>query len=55
MLNEGVLASLQLLDYKLVTISIFEELAAIKFYNVRSLTNPPNTYFSDGFCFVGTQ
>ena len=55
MLNKGVLASLQLLDYKLVAISIFEELAAIKFYNVRSLTNPPNTYFSDGFCFVGTQ
>ena len=55
MLNKGVLTSLQLLDYKLIAISIFEELRSVKSYNVRGLTNPPNTYFSDGFCFVGAQ
>ena len=46
---------LQLLDYKLLAIRIFEEFASIEFKNVRGFTDPPNTYFSDGFCFVGTQ
>jgi len=54
-MGKGIITFLQLLDYKLIAISIFEELASVKFYNVRSLTYPPNTYFSDGFSFVGAQ
>jgi len=50
-----ILTPLQLFDYKLITISIFEELAPIEFYNVRSLADPPYAYFSDGFCFIGAQ
>jgi len=54
-MNKRMLTSLQFLDYKLISVSIFEELATVEFYNVRSLTDPPNAYFSDGFCFVGAQ
>ena len=50
-----ILAPLQLLDYKLIAINIFKELAPVEFYDVRSLTDPSNAYFSDGFCFVGAQ
>ena len=55
MVDKRVLASLQFIDYKLIAFSIFEELAPIELYNVRSLTDPPNAYFSNGFCFVGAQ
>jgi len=51
-LDKGVLTSLQFIDYKLIAISIFEELAPVEFYNVRSLADSSNAYFSDGFCFV---
>jgi len=54
-MDKWILTPLQLLDYKLVAISIFEELALVEFYNVRSLADPSNAYFSDGFCFVSTQ
>jgi len=54
-MDEGIIASLQFIDYKLITISIFEKLASVELYNVRTLTNPPNSYFSDGFSFFGTQ
>jgi len=53
--DKRIFASLQFIDYKLIAVSIFEELAPIVFYNVRSLADPPNAYFSDGFCFVGAQ
>jgi len=53
--DKWILTPLQLLDYKLITISIFEELVLVEFYNVRSLTDSSNAYFSDGFCFVGAQ
>jgi len=53
--DKGVLTPLQFIDYKLFAFSIFEELAPVELYNVRSLTDPPNAYFSDGFCFVGAQ
>ena len=54
-MDKRALTPLQLLDYKLIAINIFEELAPIELYNVRSLTDPPNAYFSDGICFVGAQ
>jgi len=54
-MGKRILTFLQFIDYKLVTTSIFEELAPVEFYNMRSLTDPPNPYFSDGFCFVGAQ
>jgi len=54
-MNEGIIASLQFIDYKLIAISIFEKFASVELYNVRSLTDPSYAYFSDGFCFVGTQ
>jgi len=54
-MDKGILTFLQFLDYKLISISIFEELASIVFYNVRSLTDPSYAYFSDNFCFVGAQ
>ena len=54
-MDEGIITFLQFLDYKLIAISIFEELASVEFYDVKSLTNPPNTYFSDRFRFVDTQ
>jgi len=50
-----ILTSLQFIDYKLIAVSIFEELAPVEFYNVRRLTYPSNAYFSYGFCFVGAQ
>ena len=55
MMTKRILTSLQFIDYKLIAIIIFEELAPIEFCNVRSLTDPSNAYFSDGFCFVGAQ
>jgi len=55
MMDKRILTFLLLLDYKLITVSIFEELAPVEFNNVRSLTNSPNAYFSDDFCFVGAQ
>ena len=55
MIDKGILTSLQFIDYKLIVVSIFEELAPVEFYNVRSLTDPPYAYFSDRFCFVGAQ
>jgi len=54
-MDEGIITFLQFLNYKLIAISIFEELASIELYNVRTLTDSPNTYFSDGFCLVGAQ
>jgi len=54
-MDKGILTPLQLLDYKLIAISIFEEFAPVEFHNVRSLADPPNAYFSDGFCFVSAQ
>ena len=54
-MDEGIIASLQFIDYKLITISIFEELVPVEFNNARSLTDPSNAYFSDGFCFVCAQ
>ena len=54
-MDKRALTPLQLLDYKLIAISIFEELAPIELYNVRSLTDPPNAYFSDDFSFIGAQ
>jgi len=54
-LDKGILASLQFINYKLIAVSIFEELVTVELYNVRILTNPHNTYFSDDFCFVGAQ
>jgi len=54
-MGERILTPLHLLHYKLISISIFEELALIQFNNGRSLTDSPNAYFSDGFCFVGAQ
>ena len=54
-MDEGIITSLQFLDYKLIAISIFEEFASVELYNVRALTNPPNTYFSYGFCLVSAQ
>jgi len=50
-----IFTSLQLLNDKLIAIRIFEELAPVKFYDVRSLTHPPNAYFSYDFCIVGAQ
>jgi len=41
-MDKGILTFLQFLDYKLITIRIFEELASVEFYNERSLTDPPN-------------
>ena len=55
MVAKRILASLQLLDYKLIAVIIFEELALVEFYNVRILADPSKAYFSDGFCFVGAQ
>ena len=55
MMDKRILTFLLLLDYKLITISIFEELVLVEFYNVRSLTDSSNAYFSDDFCFVGAQ
>ena len=46
---------LKFLDYKLIAISIFEELAPVEFHNAWSLADPPNAYFSYGFCFVSAQ
>jgi len=55
MMDKRILASLQFIDYKLVAVSIFEELRPIKLYNERRLTDPPNAYFFDSFSFVGAQ
>ena len=55
MMNERIFASLQFVDYKLIAVSIFEELASIEFYTIRGLADPHNAYFSNGFCFVGAQ
>jgi len=54
-MGKWILTSLEFIDYKLIAISIFEEFEPVEFYNVRSLTNPSNAYFSNGFCFVGAQ
>jgi len=54
-LDKWILTSLQFIDYKLIAFSIFEEPAPIEFYNVRSLTDPSDACFSDGFCFVSAQ
>jgi len=54
-LDKGGLTSLQLLDYKLIAIRIFEEFELVELNNVRSFANSPNSYFSDGFCFVAAQ
>jgi len=54
-MDKWKLTSLQLINYKLIAISILEELAPVELYNVRCLTDPHNAYFSDGFCFVGAQ
>jgi len=54
-MNKRIFASLQLIDYKLIAISIFEKLAPVEFYDERSLTDPHNAYFFDGFCFVSAQ
>ena len=54
-MDEGIITSLQLIDYKLIAISIFEELTSEELYNVRTLTDPPNAYFSDDFSFIGAQ
>ena len=48
-MDKRILKSLQFVDYKLIAVSIFEELAPVKFYKVRSLTDPPNADFSNGF------
>ena len=53
--DKRMLTSLQFLDYKLIAVSIFEELTTVEFYNVRSLTDPPNAYFSNGYCFISAQ
>jgi len=55
MKDKRILTSLHFIDYKLIAVIIFEELVPVELYNVRSLTDRPNAYFSDGFCFVGTQ
>jgi len=54
-MDKGIFTVLQFIDYKFISISIFKELTSIKSYKVRTLTYPPNTYFSDDFCFVGAQ
>jgi len=55
MMNKRIFASLQFIYYKFIAVSIFEKLAPIEFYNIRSLAYPPNAYFFDGFCFAGAQ
>jgi len=54
-MDKGVLTSLQFIDYKLITVSIFKELEPIEINDVRSLADPHNSYFFDRFCFVGAQ
>jgi len=54
-MDKRILTSLQFIDYKLIAVSIFEELAPVELYYVRRLTDPPNAYFSNCFCFVGAQ
>ena len=51
-MDKWILTSLQLLDFKLIAVIIFEELAPVEFYNVRSLTDPPYAYLSDDFCLL---
>ena len=41
-IGKGILTLLQFLDYKFITINIFEELDSVEFYDVRSLTDSPN-------------
>jgi len=54
-MDKEIFTSLQFIDYKLIAFIIFEELAPVVFYNVRSLPNPPNAYFSYDFCFVDAK
>ena len=54
-MDEGIITFLQFLNYKLIAISIFEELAPVEFCNVRGLADPPNAYFSYDFCFVDAK
>ena len=54
-MDKGIMTFLQFLNYKFIAIIIFKELASVKFYNARSLTDSPDTYFPDGFRFIGAQ
>ena len=53
MIDKRIIAFFKLLYYKLIALGIFEELALVEFYNERTLADPPNAYFSDGFYFIG--
>ena len=44
--DKWILTPLQLVDYKLIAISIFEEFTLVEFYKVRSLADSSNAYFS---------
>ena len=46
-MNQGIITSLKFLDYKLIAVSVFEELTSKVLYNVRTLANPSNPYFSE--------
>ena len=44
--DKWILTPLQLLDYKLIAVSIFEEFTLVESYKVRSLADSSNAYFS---------
>jgi len=52
-IDERVLASFHLVDYKFIAISVFEKVMPVEFRYVRSLADPHNTDFSENCCFVG--
>jgi len=55
MSHQGILTPFELIDGKFIVVCVCKKSMSIELNNIRSLTNPHDSYFSDCFCFVGAK